>query len=157
MNGWGKLNFWLTFIGLHVTFGIQHRLGDAGMPRRYADYLPTDGFTTMHVVSTIGAFILGVSMVRCRSSGTSSRAGATENPSCRRFVGLRQLARTGDELPAAAAAQLHRAAPNPVRAPGLELHHPNMVERMRAEAHVGRAQGPADGDLTQIEDVDVRT
>jgi cytochrome c oxidase subunit 1 len=32
------------------------------MPRRYADYLPTDGFTTLNIVSTIGAFILGASM-----------------------------------------------------------------------------------------------
>jgi cytochrome c oxidase subunit 1 len=57
----GKLNFWLTFIGFHTTFLVQHWLGDEGMPRRYADYLPTDGFTTLNVVSTIGAFILGLS------------------------------------------------------------------------------------------------
>jgi cytochrome c oxidase subunit 1 len=31
------------------------------MARRYADYLPTDGFTTLNTVSTIGSFILGVS------------------------------------------------------------------------------------------------
>lgn len=30
------------------------------MPRRYADYLPTDGFQALNVVSTIGAFILGL-------------------------------------------------------------------------------------------------
>ncbi len=40
----GKLHFWLTFIGFHTTFLVQHWLGDLGMPRRYADYLPTDGF-----------------------------------------------------------------------------------------------------------------
>ena len=34
-----------------------------GMPRRYADYLPTDGFTTLNIVSTIGAFMLGASML----------------------------------------------------------------------------------------------
>jgi cytochrome c oxidase subunit 1 len=59
----GKVHFWLTFIGFHTTFLIQHWLGGAGMPRRYADYLPTDGFTTMHTISTIGAFILGVSIL----------------------------------------------------------------------------------------------
>jgi cytochrome c oxidase subunit 1 len=31
------------------------------MPRRYADYLPSDGFTTLNQVSTIGAFLLGAS------------------------------------------------------------------------------------------------
>jgi cytochrome c oxidase subunit 1 len=56
----GKVHFWLTFIGFHTTFGIHHWLGAAGMPRRYADYLATDGFTAMHVVSTVGAFILGI-------------------------------------------------------------------------------------------------
>lgn len=58
----GKLHFWLTFIGFHTTFLVQHWLGDEGMPRRYADYLPTDGFQGLNVVSTIGAFILGASM-----------------------------------------------------------------------------------------------
>jgi cytochrome c oxidase subunit 1 len=42
---------------------VQHWLGAAGMPRRYADYLPSDGFTTLNTVSTIGAFILGTSML----------------------------------------------------------------------------------------------
>jgi cytochrome c oxidase subunit 1 len=33
------------------------------MPRRYADYLPEDGFTWMNQVSTAGAFLLGASMI----------------------------------------------------------------------------------------------
>jgi cytochrome c oxidase subunit 1 len=33
------------------------------MPRRYADYLPSDGFTTLNTISTIGAFILGTSVL----------------------------------------------------------------------------------------------
>jgi cytochrome c oxidase subunit 1 len=32
-----------------------------------------------------------------------------------------------------------------------------MVERMRAEAHIGRAHGPDDGDVTRIDDVEVRS
>jgi cytochrome c oxidase subunit 1 len=55
----GKIHFWLTFIGFHTTFLIQHWLGVEGMPRRYADYLPQDGFTLYNRISTIGAFILG--------------------------------------------------------------------------------------------------
>jgi cytochrome c oxidase subunit I len=59
----GKVHFWLTFIGFHGTFLVQHWLGAKGMPRRYADYLPTDGFTLFNTVSTIGAFVLGASML----------------------------------------------------------------------------------------------
>jgi cytochrome c oxidase subunit 1 len=57
----GRVHFWLTLVGFHTTFLVQHWLGNEGMPRRYADYLPTDGFTTLNVISTIGAFVLGVS------------------------------------------------------------------------------------------------
>ena len=41
----GKLQFWMLFVGFHTTFLVQHWLGVEGMPRRYADYLPSDGFT----------------------------------------------------------------------------------------------------------------
>ncbi len=59
----GKIHFWLLFIGFHTTFLIQHWVGIEGMPRRYADYLPGDGFTVLNQVSTIGAFILASSML----------------------------------------------------------------------------------------------
>ncbi|MCI0155846.1 cytochrome c oxidase subunit I [Leifsonia shinshuensis] len=59
----GKWHFWLLFIGFHTTFLIQHWLGVVGMPRRYATYLPSDGFTWMNQVSSIGAGILAVSMI----------------------------------------------------------------------------------------------
>ena len=57
----GRLHFWTTFIGFHTTFLVQHWLGNMGMPRRYPDYLPTDGFTLLQTISTIGAFVLGAS------------------------------------------------------------------------------------------------
>ncbi|WP_327040401.1 cytochrome c oxidase subunit I [Micromonospora ureilytica] len=57
----GKAHFWTMFIGFHGTFLVHHWLGSEGMPRRYADYLPTDGFTTLNTVSSIFAFILGLS------------------------------------------------------------------------------------------------
>jgi cytochrome c oxidase subunit I len=57
----GKVHFWLLFVGFHTTFLIQHWLGVEGMPRRIADYLPADGFTTLNQVSTIGSFLLGAS------------------------------------------------------------------------------------------------
>ncbi|MET7933147.1 cytochrome c oxidase subunit I [Streptomyces sp. NPDC005322] len=57
----GKIHFWTLFIGFHTTFLIQHWLGAEGMPRRYADYLAADGFTVLNTVSSIGAFLLGLS------------------------------------------------------------------------------------------------
>ena len=57
----GKWHFWTTFFGFHGTFLVQHWLGAEGMPRRYADYLPSDGFTVLNSISTIGAFVLGAS------------------------------------------------------------------------------------------------
>jgi cytochrome c oxidase subunit I len=51
---WGAV---LVFIGLNVTFFPQFIMGSRGMPRRYYNYLPE--FHDMHVMSTIGAYILG--------------------------------------------------------------------------------------------------
>ncbi|PWK46077.1 aa3-type cytochrome oxidase subunit I [Actinoplanes xinjiangensis] len=56
-----KIHFWLTMIGFHGTFLVQHWLGTKGMPRRYVDYLPADNFTFLNTFSTIGSFILGLS------------------------------------------------------------------------------------------------
>ncbi len=57
----GKLHFWMLFVGFHTTFLVQHWLGVEGMPRRYADYRANEGFTVLHQVSTVGAFVLGLS------------------------------------------------------------------------------------------------
>jgi cytochrome c oxidase subunit 1 len=59
----GKIHFWTLFFGFHTTFLVQHWVGAEGMPRRYADYLASDGFTTLNMVSTVGAFLLGMSTI----------------------------------------------------------------------------------------------
>ena len=59
----GHVHFWMLFIGFHMTFLVQHWLGVVGMPRRYYTYLAEDGFTWMNQISTVGAMILGLSMV----------------------------------------------------------------------------------------------
>ncbi|MFD7845407.1 cytochrome c oxidase subunit I [Nocardia sp. NPDC059764] len=130
-----KWHFWATFVGFHTTFLVQHWLGNMGMPRRYADYLPSDGFTTLNTISTIGAFILGSSMLpfiwnvfksyRYGEIVTvddpwgygNSLEWATSCPPPRH--NFYELPRIRSERPA------------------FELHYPHMVERMRAEAHVG--------------------
>ncbi len=60
-EGWGRLHFAMTFIGFNTTFFVQHVLGAQGMPRRVADYLPSDGFTFLNRVSTVGAIIMAAS------------------------------------------------------------------------------------------------
>jgi cytochrome c oxidase subunit 1 len=136
----GKLHFWTTFIGFHLTFLVQHWLGNEGMPRRYADYLDSDGFTTLNMISTIGAFVLGASMlvflwnvVRSYRFGEvaevddpwgfgNSLEWATTCPPPRH--NFTELPRIRSERPA------------------FELHYPHMVEQLRAEAHIslsGRA------------------
>ena len=60
-EGLGKIHFWLLALGFHMTFLIQHWLGVYGAPRRYVNYLAEDGFDWMNQISTIGAFIMGVS------------------------------------------------------------------------------------------------
>ncbi|WP_416446739.1 cytochrome c oxidase subunit I [Leucobacter sp. HNU] len=59
----GKIHFWVLFVGFHTTFLIQHWLGVMAMPRRYYTYLPEDGITWMNQLSTVGAMILGASMI----------------------------------------------------------------------------------------------
>ncbi|MER0092950.1 cytochrome c oxidase subunit I [Corynebacterium sp. KPL2838] len=132
----GKIHFWLTFIGFHGTFLIQHWVGNMGMPRRYADYLESDGFTVFNQISTIFSFVLGASVIPLVWNvfkswrygevvtvddpwgyGNSLEWATSCPPPGHNFV---SLPRIRSERPA------------------FELHYPHMVERMREEAHVGK-------------------
>jgi cytochrome c oxidase subunit I len=59
----GKVHFWTFFIGFHLTFFPQHFLGLMGMPRRVFTYLPGYDLEMGNLVSTIGAFLMGVGTI----------------------------------------------------------------------------------------------
>ncbi|MGH9124695.1 MAG: cytochrome c oxidase subunit I [Acidimicrobiales bacterium] len=59
----GKWHFWLTFIGFNLTFGPMHILGLEGMPRRIYTYDKSLGLGFWNMVSTIGAFIIAISVL----------------------------------------------------------------------------------------------
>jgi cytochrome c oxidase subunit I+III len=60
---WGKVSFALVFLGFQVTFFPQHILGLEGMPRRVYTYLPETGWGALNLLSTVGAFVLGLGVL----------------------------------------------------------------------------------------------
>ncbi len=59
----GKWHFWLTMIGMNLTFFPMHFSGLLGMPRRVYTYQAGLGFEVFNLLSTIGALVLAVSLL----------------------------------------------------------------------------------------------
>ena len=59
----GKWFFWLFVIGFNGTFLVQHALGMLGMPRRVFTYPDLPGYAILNLISTIGAFLMGASVL----------------------------------------------------------------------------------------------
>ncbi len=57
----GQYHFWLSVIGMNLTFMPMHFLGLAGMPRRIPDYALQ--FTNFNQICTVGAFIFGIAQL----------------------------------------------------------------------------------------------
>jgi cytochrome c oxidase subunit I len=59
----GRLNFWLAVVGFNLAFMVQHLLGFMGMARRIETYPDLAYWHPLNLISTIGAFILGLSVL----------------------------------------------------------------------------------------------
>jgi len=59
----GKWHFWLTVIGFNGTFFVQHFLGAWGMTRRVWTYPNQPHWATLNMISTVSAFVLGISVL----------------------------------------------------------------------------------------------
>ena len=139
----GKLHFWMTFIGFHGTFLVQHWLGGEGFPRRYVNYLPTDGFTTLNTISTIFSFVLGASLIPFLYNVFHSwRYGA--------------LALRDDPWGHGNSLEWATSSPPPrhnfteipkIRSerPAFEAHYPHLLDRLEQEKHVGKRHEPYAG------------
>ena len=57
----GKWQFWLMFVSFNVAFFPMHILGLLGMPRRIYTYEAGLGWETLNLVSTVGAWVFGLS------------------------------------------------------------------------------------------------
>ena len=59
----GKWNFWTMFIGFNVAFLPMHLTGLWGMPRRIYTYAPGMGWSTLNMITTVGAFIIAIGII----------------------------------------------------------------------------------------------
>ena len=140
----GKVHFWLTFVGFHATFLVQHWLGAEGFPRRYADYLPTDGstffgntssFTFFNTFSTLGSFVLGAStlpfLYNVYKSYKFGEVVTSDDP-----WGYGNSLEWATSCPP----PRHNFTSIPrIRSerPAFEYHYPHLLQRLEEEAHSG--------------------
>jgi len=62
-EGLGKWNFWLTFIGMNLTFFPMHFVGLNGMPRRIYTYGEEFGWGLLNSLSSLGYVVLFIGML----------------------------------------------------------------------------------------------
>jgi cytochrome c oxidase subunit 1/cytochrome c oxidase subunit I+III len=62
-EGWGKASFWLSFVGMNLTFFPMHILGLQGMPRRDYTYPSDAGWTGLNFIESIGSYLLALGLL----------------------------------------------------------------------------------------------
>ena len=131
----GKIQFWLLFIGTNVTFFPQHLLGLDGMVRRIADYSDNPGWAGLNFLSSIGAFIIALSVLPFLWNV---------------FITLRGPADAGDDPWDAYTLEWATSSPPPVynfdhlppvrsERPLFDLKHPELAH---AAGHIGASSVP---------------
>jgi cytochrome c oxidase subunit I len=77
----GRLSFYLMFVGIVVTFLIQHVMGLDGMPRRIYEYDNVGHLGLYNAISTVGSFILAAGVLATIVNvARSLKAGVVAGP-----------------------------------------------------------------------------
>ncbi|WP_077623508.1 cytochrome c oxidase subunit I [Sediminibacillus massiliensis] len=105
-NRLGKWHFWLFVVGFHLTFFIMHITGLEGMPRRVYTYKWEDGLFIYNLISTIGAFMMGIGVLffawniyKTHRSGAKAPADPWEGRSLEWFVSSPSPEHPFEEMP----------------------------------------------------------
>jgi cytochrome c oxidase subunit I+III len=59
----GQASFWLSFVGMNLTFFPMHIVGLMGMPRREYTYPSGLGWETPNLIESIGSYLLGAGLL----------------------------------------------------------------------------------------------
>ena len=74
----GQIHFWVTFIGVNLTFFPMHFLGLAGMPRRIPDY--PDAYAQWNYIASFGSYLSVVAVFFFVLAVTSEALSTSNKP-----------------------------------------------------------------------------
>ena len=125
----GKVHFWIMFVGFNLAFFPMHMLGLEGMPRRIASYAANPEWAFLNKLSTLGAFIIGVSVFPFLYNLWKSRKGPI----------------AGNDPWKANSLEWWTSSPPPVHnfdsLPQIKSERPVLDERLAREAEAALAKG----------------
>jgi cytochrome c oxidase subunit I+III len=78
---WGQASFWVSFVGMNLTFFPMHIVGLLGMPRRQYTYPAGMGWTGYNLIESIGGYLLALGLLMVFANLVISRfRGAPAGP-----------------------------------------------------------------------------